>query len=174
MTTDNTLAIEESAIKIKADNMLREAAIKNGTTFADISEETKQAAYSYVKASMEAEQAEKANPLFAQLTAEREARRQAEATLAAVTQSRTNLNTSAVRTGPDPNIIRRQLGETTWYGLTDFGRLQACGINPSTVTALDIQEAKKGFARGADTHFASNLSKQDWGRYKYLKNLSID
>jgi hypothetical protein len=172
--TQNTpLAIEESAIKTAADTMIRAAAHKSGMTFEEVPEQAKQDAYNHVKASMEAEQAEKSNPMYIQLQAERTARRQAEATLAAVTQSRTNLNTSAVRTGPDPNVVRAQLGEDQWHMLTDNGRLQACDINPATVTPLDLSEAKKAFGRGPDTHFASNLSKQDWGRYKYLKNLSI-
>jgi hypothetical protein len=65
------------------------------------------------------------------------------------------------------------MGEGDWRALTDDGRLRSCGIDPRNVTQLDLQEAKKVFGRGMDSHYSSNLSKQDWARYKHLKNIAI-
>jgi hypothetical protein len=80
---------------------------------------------------------------------------------------------NAGRSGPDPVVVRAQLGEGNWRALTDNGRLQACGINPVEVTPLDLQEAQKVFGRKMDSHYSSNLAKQDWTRYQHLKKIAV-
>ena len=162
----------EAAIKQAADQLIREAAAKHGMTFEQVPEEAKQDAYNFAKASVEAQQAEAANPVYAQLQAEREAHRLTQLQLDAVKQTRVSVGNN-VPSGPNPEIVRAQLGEGNWRALTDNGRLQACGINPATVTTLDLQEAQRVFGRKMDSHYSANLSKQDWTRYKHLKNIAI-
>ena len=163
---------DEVAIKAAANQIIADAARKGGYTVDQIPQEAKDDAYRYAKAKYIEDESLKSNPMYAQLQAEREAHRLTQMRLNVVSQTRSNTS-SNVKSGPDPNVVRAQLGEGQWRALTDNGRLQVCGINPATVTPLDVQEAKKAFGRGPDTHFASNLSKQDWGRYQYLKRLAI-
>jgi hypothetical protein len=77
MTVENVLdpTINETEIKIAADNLIRASAAKNGMTFEQVPEEAKRDAYNYAKAALEEKQAEAANPVYAQLQAEREAHR---------------------------------------------------------------------------------------------------
>ena len=171
--TQNTpLAIEEAAIKIAADNMIRQAAAKNNMTFEQVPEQAKQDAYAYAKASIEADQALKANPLYTQLQAEREAHKLTQAQLEAVKQTRIAPNND-VKPVADVSRVRGLMGENSWMALTDNGRLAACGIPPASVTSVELTEAKKIFGRGCDSHYSSNAFKQDAGRYRHLKNIAI-
>jgi hypothetical protein len=176
MSVDNLSTIDptvtEADIKIAAENLIRAAAAKHGMRFEDVPQEARDDAYNFAKASVEVQQAEAANPVYKQLEAEREAHRLTQMQLAAVKQTRV---AAANDVQPVANValIRGQLGEKTWMALTDNGRLQACGINPATVTPVEIKEAKKLFGRGIDSHYSSNAFKQDAGRYRHLKNVAI-
>ena len=167
------VAIEESAIKQAADALIRQAAAKNGMTVEQVPEQAKQDAYNYARNAYVEEQALKSNPLWAQLEAERAAHAQTKKTLEATQQVRPQPVNGSRDTGPDPVVVRAQMGEGNWRALTDNGRLQACNLDPNSVTQVDLTEAKRCFGRGTDTHYASNLSKQDWGRYKRLKRIAI-
>jgi hypothetical protein len=176
MTIENTesqlTAADEFAIQTTTNDLIRKAAAKSGMRFEDVPVEAREDALRYTKAAFAEEQAVKANPLYAQLQAEREAHRLTKMQMDAVKQTRIGAPSNA-KGGPDPNVVRAQLGENNWRALTDNGRLQACGINPATVSPVEILEAKKVFGRGMDSHYSSNLSKQDWGRYQHLKRIAV-
>jgi hypothetical protein len=176
MTIENAntpAAIEEAAIRQAADQIIRTSAAKHGMTFEQVPQDAKDDAYRYAAAAYAEDQAQKVNPVYAQLQAEREAHRITQMTLDAVKQTRPAVGTNGSPSSLNPDIVRAQMGEGEWRALTDNGRLQVCGINPATVTQVEILEAKKVFGRGTDTHYAANLAKQDWTRYKHLKNLAI-
>ena len=172
VVTSSLAVNNEVAIKQAADEMIRQAAAKIGKGFEDVPQEAREDAYRYARATLEEEQALKANPVYAQLQAEREAHRLTQMQLAAVSQTRISVGNN-VKSGPNPDIVRAQLGEQNWQTLTDNGRLQACGIDPAKVTPLEIQECQKVFGRKMDSHYSSNLSKQDWARYQHLKRIAI-
>jgi hypothetical protein len=169
-TIDTTA--QDAAIKVAADNLIRAAAVKNGMTLEQVPQEAKEDAYRFAKAAYEEDQARAANPVYAQLQAEREAHRLTQMQLQAVKQTRVTVGNN-VQPVANVAVVRAQMGERDWYALTDNGRLQACGINPATVTTVEIQECKRLFGRGIDSAYSSNFFKQDAGRYRTLKNIAI-
>jgi hypothetical protein len=177
MTIENQSTIDttaqDTAIKIAADNLIRAAAVKNGMTLEQVPQEAREDAYRFAKAAYEEDQALKSNPVYASLQAEREAHKLTRLQLEAVKQTRPTLGTNAQPSSLNPEVVRAQMGEGEWRALTDNGRLQACGINPTTVTPVEIQECKKIFGRGMDSHYSSNAFKQDSARYRHLKNIAI-
>jgi hypothetical protein len=176
MTIENTesqlTAADEFAIQTATNELIQKAATRNNMRFEDVPVEAREDALRFARNAFAEKKAIEANPVYGQLQAEREAHRLTQMRLEAVSQSKIN-PTSNVKVGPDPIVVRAQMGEGPYRALTDDGRLRACGINPANVTQLDRSEAKRAFGKGTDTHFASNLSKQDWARYKYLKSLAI-
>lgn len=165
-------AISESSIQDAANQLIRAAAHKSGMSFEEVPQQAKDDAYAYAKASIEAEQALKSNPLYTQLQAEREAHKLTQMQLEASRQTRIAPNND-VKPVADVARVRGLMGETSWFALTDNGRLAACGIPPATVTPLEIEECKKLFGRGCDSHYASNAFKQDAGLYRHRKNIAI-
>jgi len=171
MTIENQSTIDP-AIKIAADQLIRQAAQKSGIRLEDVPAEAREDAYRYAKAAYEEDQALKANPVYAQLEAERAAHKLTQAQLAAVKQTRVTVGNN-VQPAANVEVVRARMGERDWYALTDNGRLQACGINPATVTPVEIQECKRLFGRGVDSAYSCNFFKQDAGRYRTLKNIAI-
>lgn len=163
---------EEIAVKAAAENLVRSAALKSGKTFEEIPIEARTDAINYARTSYIEEKALKQNPLWPQLESERAAHALTKKTLEASQQVRPSPVSGSRDTGPDPDVVRARMGETNWWGLTDNGRLQVCGVNPDTLTQVDLTEAKRCFGKSTDTHYASNLAKQDWGRYKHLKRIA--
>jgi len=164
---------EETQIHTAADAMIRTAAQRANMTFEDVPQYAKEDAFRTAKAAFEEQKAQESNPLWKELQAEREAHALTQKTLAATQQVRPQPVNGSRDTGPDPLVVRAQMGEGNWRALTDDGRLQACGVNPTTVTQADLTEAKRVFGRGTDTHFASNLAKADFARYKHLKRIAV-
>jgi len=162
----------EVAIKQAADQLIRVAAEKNGMTIEQVPQEAREDAYRFAKAAYEEDQALKSNPVYAQLQAEREAHRLTKMTLEAVKQTRPTVGSNA-QPSANVEVVRAQMGERDWHALTDNGRLQACGINPATVTQVEIQESKRLFGKGIDSAYSSNFFKQDSGRYRHLKSIAI-
>jgi hypothetical protein len=171
--TTSPAAITESAVNQAAEAIIQTNCNRHGMSREQFPADGVEEARRIARQELEADAALKANPLFLQLEAERAARLQAEATLAAVSQSRANPNAQSVRTGPDPNVVRAQLGEVQWKMLSDNGRLQACGIQPSSVTPVELLEAKKLFGRGMVSSYSSNFFKQDQARYQHLKRIAV-
>ena len=174
MNIDSTTTPEanEAAIKTAADNLIRQAAAKNGLTFEQVPQEAKDDAYRFAKAAFDEDQAIKSNPVYAQLQAEREAHKLTQMELQAVRQSRAPVGNDT-HPAIDPHVKRMQMGENQWHALTDNGRLGSCGIDPATVTDVERLEAKKLFGRQMDSHYSSNFFKQSPGRYRHLKAIAI-
>jgi hypothetical protein len=141
-------------------------------TFEQVPQEAKDDAYRYAKAALEEKQAEAANPVYAQLQAEREAHRLTQMQLEAVKQTRVNV-ANDTRPALDPAIIRARMGERDWFALTDSGRLQSIGVDPASVTGVEKQQIKELFGRGCDSHYANDFFKQNAGRYRLLKNIAV-
>lgn len=172
----NTLVLtpaEEAQIKTAADGMIRTAAQRANMTFEDVPQYAKDDALRTAKAAFEEQKAQESNPLWKELQAEREAHALTRKTLEATQQVRPKPVNGSRDTGPDPVVVRAQMGEGNWRALTDNGRLQACNVDPSSVTQADLTEAKRVFGRGTDTHYASDLAKRDFARYKHLKRIAV-
>lgn len=176
MTIENTetqlTAADEFAIQTTTNELIRKAASKNGMRFEDVPVEAREDALRYATNAFREEQAVKANPLYAQLQAEREAHKLTQAQLQAVKQTRV---TAANNVTPVADVarVRGLMGERDWHALTDNGRLQSCGIDPASVTAVERQQCKELFGRGCDSHHANDTFKADAGRYRHLKNIAI-
>lgn len=174
--TQNTPAVitdaDEIAIRAAATQIIAKAALKGGYTIDQIPQEAKDDALNFARNAYAEDQAQKANPLYAQLQAEREAHRLTKMQMDAIKQTRVSVGND-VRPGLNPEVVSAQMGELDWRALTDNGRLQSCGIDPSKVTDVERLEAKKLFGRGMDSHYSSNFFKQDAGRYRHLKNIAI-
>lgn len=163
---------DEVAIRAEANRLIADAAQKGGYTVDQIPQQARNDAYSYARNAYVEERAKKANPLYAQLEAEREAHKRTKLELSAARETRIAPHND-VKPVADVARVRGLMGERDWHALTDAGRLASCGIPPATVTPVEIQEAKSLFGRGADSHFANDYFKRDAGRYRHLKNIAI-
>jgi hypothetical protein len=173
LDTQNTPSISETdevAIRAAANQIIAAAAQKGGYSVSEIPEEAKLDALNYARNAYAEEQAQKSNPVYAQLQAEREAHRLTQLQLQAVSQTRIAPNND-VKPVADVSRVRGLMGERDWHSLTDSGRLAACGI--SQVTAVERQQCKELFGRGCDSHRASDFFKSDAGEYRRLKNIAI-
>src|SRR5579859_6268256 len=81
-------AADEIAIKTAADTLIRAAAAKNGWTYEQVPIEARTDALNYARNSYIEEQARKANPVYAQLQAEREAHKLTQMQLDSLRQTR--------------------------------------------------------------------------------------
>ena len=165
-------AITEAAIDNETNRIIAATCAKHGIRPSDLPPGAADDARRAAKDMLEADATTKANPLYAQLEAEREAHRLTQATLAAVKQTRIAPNND-VKPVADVARVRGLMGDRDWYALTDNGRLQSCGINPAEVTAVERQQCKELFGRGCDSHYANDFFKQNAARYRHLKNIAI-
>ena len=171
--TTTISATDEVAIQAAANQIIVATAAKKGLRFEDVPIEARQDALNYARNAFEEKKAQESNPLWKELQAEREAHALTRKTLEVTQQVRPNVVSNSKDNLPDPNVIRARMQEGPWRALTNDGRLIACGLDPASITAADIAEAKRVFGKNPDTAHAVDLSKRDFARYKRLKNLAI-
>ena len=164
----------EAAIFAAAETMSHANCAKHNITRDQYPADGVEEARRIVREELEADYALKSNPLYERLQAAEETARLAKMERDALAQVRPSAGgNSSAGTTKDPHVVRAQMGEVNWKGQTDNGRLMSCGVDPAKVGSREIQEAKKLFARGSDSNYASNYMKQDGARYKYLKTIAV-
>lgn len=162
----------ERDIENETNRLLAAACQKAGLHPSQLPVEAVEDARNAARNKVEREQALAANPVYAQLEAERAAHKITQMQLEAVKQTRVNVGNDT-RPALDPAIIRARMGENDWHALTDNGRLQSIGVDPATVTGVERQQIKELFGRGCDSHYANDFFKQNAGRYRLLKNIAV-
>ena len=166
------IAITDADVDRETNRLIAAPCAKHNIHVSELPPGTVESTRQSAREMLEADAAQKANPVYQQLIAEREAHKLTQMQLQAVSQTRIAPNND-VKPVADVARVRGLMGESSWHALTDNGRLAACGIPPATVTPLEIQEAKNLFGTGSDSHYANNAFKQDAGRYRLLKNIAI-
>ena len=165
--------ITESAINQAAEIMIQANCNKHRIPRDQFPADGVDEARRIIRQEMEADAALKSNPLYQRLQAAEESARQARMERDAALQVRPSTGSPSTGSTKDPHVVRRQLGEQNWMGQTDNGRLLSCGVDPAKVTSIELEEAKKLFGKGSDSHYASNYMKQDSARYRYLKTIAV-
>jgi hypothetical protein len=171
-----TTSIEETnkAIETETNRIISATLQKHGITLDQLKQQCPGAvedAQRVAKDGVEKAQALEANPVYAQLEAEREAHRLTQMALEASRQIRPN-NTNVASPTLDPTIVRAKLGEREYWALTDDGRLAAIGVAPGTVTRVDHENIKALFGKHTSSAFASNYQKQSPTDYKRLRAIA--
>lgn len=167
------IAPTESDINAAAEKMIAVNCQRHNVSRENFPSDGVEEAKRLARQELEADFALRSNPLYERLKASEEAARQARLERDAALQVRPSTGGNSTGGTKDPHVVRAQLGEANYRALTDNGRLMSCGVDPSKVGPVELQDAKKIFGRGADTHFASNMMKQDAARYHYLKTIAV-
>jgi hypothetical protein len=168
-TTPTT--ITEAAIQRVAEAKIAGTCAQHGINRDQLKAEVVSDAYTYAKEKLTAEAERAANPYFQQLEQEREKSRLLAMQLEAVKASRVNVgNDTAPAVTAD--MARARLGQLEWnHKLDDNGRLQAIGVDPSTVTAATRAEIMELFGPQSSSARASDLMKANGRRYRSLKEI---
>lgn len=161
----------ERAINAATDKIIASTCAKHGLTPSQLSSEAINDAKRTAVHMVARDQARAANPMYGELEAERQKNHLLEMQLAAIKQGRVNVANDK-QPPVTVAVARARLGEKAWcIDLTDAGRLQAIGIDPSTVNAGTKQEILDLFGPKSDSARSNDAFKSNPGRYRQLRGV---
>jgi hypothetical protein len=163
--------VSENEIRTLAESKISQVCNEHGVTRDDLKQEVITDAYKWSKEKLEADKQRAADPYYQENLRLREELRIARMQTEAIKAGRVNVGNDT-RPAIDVNTARARLGEFEWnVKLTDAGRLQAIGVDPSTVTAATRAEILELFGPKASSARACDLMKANAGRYRQLKEI---
>lgn len=159
-------ASDESIIRVAADNIIRQAAAKNGLTIDQIPQEAREDALRFARASFEENAKKEKDPYYRMYQEEKAAHDLTKNQLGAMSQSR-NAAATSHRAPIQMEVARGQAGNA-WYSLTDQQKAQSIGWTEP----IDRDELFRLFGVGADTHTVVDYSRSNGPRYARLRELA--
>jgi hypothetical protein len=166
-----TTNVSEHAIRQLAEQKITQTCAEHGVQRSDLKDAAISDAYEWAKQELTAQAERSTNPYFQENERLREELRLARMQTEALKTGRVNVGNDT-RPAIDANTARAKLGEYQWnHGLSDAGRLQAIGVDPSTVTAATKAEILEIFGPKADSMRAADLYKSNARKYRQMKEI---
>jgi hypothetical protein len=174
----NEVAIDEAQVRKLAEQAIESTCERHGVERNQLKDEAIADAYASARARVLHEKEHSQDVGYQALLQERRKTAALEAQIAALSMSKPVANESGnaghARSSrlPDSEIVRAKLGPAAWNALTLDGRLTACGIQPSEVTASMREEISEVFGRNANSKRAADLHATRPDHYRKLKSVA--